>query len=240
MIIGICDDEKRDRERLRELCEQYLATRGQEHSFIEFRSGEEVLEYDGEVMQVLFLDIEMKEASGLDVLEKLRGNDLVWRIVFVTSHEELKWDTIDLKTLAFLPKPVEQGGVVKCLETVIRESIENIDVSIKTIDGDCYLKLDEILFVQAQGNYVSIRSSKLQIMGYDSIKKIEEQLSGTTIIRVHKSYLVNLQYVKNINRNDVMMTDGTSIPIGRKYYQETKEAYFAFLKSVTIERTKRA
>lgn len=238
ITIGICDDEKAYRDHVKTLCGSFLDTQNQERQFMEFTSGEEVLSYQGDKIHLLFLDIEMPGMDGLEVMEKVRGNELIWRIVFVTSHKELKWETIDLKTLAFLEKPVDRIGVETCLKTVMRENGENIDVSLKTVDGDCYLKLDQILFIQAQGNYVSVYSKKDEITGYDSIKTMEAQMKGTTMLRTHKSYLTNLQYVQKMSGVSLQMTNGCSVPIGRKYYQSVKEAYFTFLKKVTIDRNK--
>lgn len=239
LTIGICDDDKKCRDDLKMFCERYLIEKGQEFQFVEFNSGEEVLEYKKDHIHLLFLDIEMSGMDGLEVLEKVRGREQIWRIVFVTSHKELKWDTIDLKTLAFLEKPVDQIGVETCLRTVIRENRENIDVAFRTMDGDRFMKLDQMVYVMAQGNYVSIYSLKDEIVGYDSIKMIEEQLKGTTMLRVHKSYLANLQFVKKISADCIYMTNGVSVPIGRKYYPMVKEAYYSFLKNVTIDRNRK-
>lgn len=239
ITIGICDDEAPYRELIRKFCSQYLVACKQDHQFVEFSSGEEVLSYRGEKIHLLFLDIEMAGMDGLEVMERTRGNNLIWRIAFVTSHKELKWDTIDLKTLAFLEKPIDQIGVETCLRTVIRENRENIDIAFKTIDGERFIKLDEIIFIQAQGNYVSIRAKESELMGYDSIKTMEDQIRGTTMLRAHKSYLANLQYVRRISRDELQMTNGLLVPLGRKYYPTVKEAYYTFLKTVALDRGRR-
>lgn len=239
ITIGICDDEAPYRELIRSFCSQYLVTCNQKHQFVEFSSGEEVLSYPGDKIHLLFLDIEMAGMTGLEVLEKVRRNDRIWRIVFVTSHKESKWDTIDLKTLAFLEKPIDRIGVEMCLRTVIRENRENIDISFKTVRGEYFMKLDEIIFIRAQGNYVNLCLREGELMGYDSIKTLEGQIQGTTMLRVHKSYLANLQYVKKINRDELQMTNGLHVPLGRKYYPSVKEAYHAFLKNVTLDRVRK-
>ncbi len=240
LTIGICDDDKVYRDNIREYCDRYFCANPLEYQCVDFCAGEEVLNYSEGKIHLLFLDIEMKGISGLELMEKLRDNEMVWRIAFVTSHEELKWDTIDLKTLAFLEKPVSAVGIEKCLKTTIRENRENIDISFRSLDGNINMKLDEIVYIQAIKNYVNIYSHKEELMGYDSMKKFEELLKGTTMLRIHKSYLVNMQHVKKLAGEEMLMTDGRKIPIGRKYYQEVKETYFAFLKAVTIERNKGA
>lgn len=236
--IGICDDETTYRGQIKAICSAYLSAQDQRCEFVEFRSGGEVLDYQGEKIHLLFLDIEMPGANGLEVLSKVRKNEKIWRIVFVTSHKELKWETVDLKTLAFLEKPLDRVGIETCLKTVVREEKENIEIVYKTIDGTGYIPLDRIVLVQAKGNYVSISCETEEISGFSSIKDIEEQTDGTTVIRTHKSYLANLQHVAKMNGATLQMTNGAVVPVGRKYVFPVKEAYFAFIKSVTIDRNR--
>lgn len=238
ILIGICDDEEVFRAQIRNLCSAFFDAQNQEYGFVEFASGEDVLAYQGEKIHLLFLDIEMPGIDGLEVLGKVRRNERIWRIVFVTSHKELKWETIDLKTLAFLEKPLDRVGVETCIRTVIRENRDNIDISYKTFQGTDHIRLDRIVSVQARGNYVNICFEQDEVPGYDSIKTIEGQTRGTTMIRTHKSYLANLQYVKRVNGDGLLMTNGTVVPIGRKYLPSVKEAYTAFIKSVTIDRVR--
>ena len=73
-------------------------------------------------------------------------------------------------------------------------------------------------------------------MGYDSLKKLEEQMQGTTMRRIHRSYLVNLQYLTNISWAEASLVDGTVVPVGRMYYKSIREAFFSYLKNVTIDR----
>ena len=237
--IGICDDEDTYRRQIKAICSAYLDARNQKYEFVEFTSGEEVFDYRGEIIHLLFLDIEMPGADGLEVLSKVRRSELIWRIVFVTSHRELKWETVDLKTLAFLEKPLDRVGIETCVKTVMREKQENIEISYKTIKGISTIPVDQIVLVQAQGNYVSIFTENEEISGYSSIKDIEEQTDGTTVIRTHKSYLANLQHVDQMNGTTLQMTNGVSVPVGRKYVFPVKEAYFSFIKSVTIDRNRR-
>lgn len=238
IIIGICDDEEMYRAQVKTICSAFFDAQKQEYRFVEFTSGEQVLAYQGEKIHLLFLDIEMPGTNGLEVLSQVRRNERIWRIVFMTSHKELKWETVDLKTLAFLEKPLDRIGVETCIKTVLRENRENIDISFKTFKGTGFIRLDRIVFIQAQGNYVNICTEKEEIPGYDSIKVIEEQTKGTTVIRTHKSFLANLQFVDKMSGFALQMTNGTSVPIGRKYLASVKEAYFSFIKSITIDRNR--
>lgn len=238
ITIGICDDEVAYRENLKTICWYYLGTLDQKYEFVEFATGEEVLAYQGDMIHLLFLDIEMPGMDGMQVMERIRGDDRIWRVVFVTCHKEFQWNTIDLKTLAFMEKPIDPVGVEKCLRTAIRESRSNVVISYKTNGGEGFIKLDQIIYVQAKGNCTIIYAKEAVLKCFDSIKSMEEKLSGTTMLRTQKSYLVNLQNVEKMDAEFCQMTDGMTLPIGRTYVPKVKAAYFEFIKMVTIDRTK--
>lgn len=238
ITIGICDDEVAYRENLKTICWYYLRTLDQEYEFAMFASGEEVLAYQGGMIHLLFLDIELPGMDGMQVMEQIRGDDRIWRVVFVTCHKEFQWNAIDLKTLAFMEKPIDPVGVEKCLRTAIRESRSNVVISYKTNGGEGFIKLDQIIYVQAKGNYTLIYAKEAVLKCFDSIKSMEEKLYGTTMLRTHKSYLVNLQNVEKMDAEFCQMKDGTTLPIGRTYVPKVKAAYFEFIKMVTIDRTK--
>lgn len=236
ILIGICDDEQQHRHDLKDLAERYFSEYPVEHAYVEFSSGEEVLAYQGERMHLLFLDIEMGNTSGLDVLDALREYDSVWRIAFASNHPEQRLDTIDMKTLAFLDKPLSYAGVKKCLSIAIQENEENIRTLFTTVDGKKEVELSDIFYIQAERHYVCVCTTKDNFMGFDSLKQYEGQLRGTSMIRIHKSFLVNMQYVKKVLAEEVIMVDGKHLPIGRKYNSIVKEHYLEFVRSVTIGR----
>ena len=203
---------------------------------MEFASGEEALQYQGEKILLLFLDIEMGDLSGLDVLDQLRDSELVWRIAFASSHEEQRLDTIDVKTLAFLEKPIQYPGVEKCLNIAIREQAKNVTATFTLLEGKRSIELSDVVYIQAERHYVNVYVKRQDFVGYDSIKQCEEQLQGTTMVRIHKSYLVNMQHVKKLGAGEVVMADGSRLPVGRKYSTVVKEQYMNFVRSVTVGR----
>lgn len=236
ILIGICDDEEMHRHKIMQLCEQYFQEYTQEHSYIEFASGEEVLAYQGDQIHILFWDIEMGNTSGLDVLNSLRESDRFWRIAFASSHSEQRLDTIDMKTLAFLDKPLSYEGIKKCLQITITENTQNICATFTSLQGKKSVRLSEIVYIRAVKHFAFVYTRQCDFIGFDSIKESEQQLQATTMIRIHKSYLVNMQYIKKLSEEEVLMSDGEKLPIGRKYRFSVKETYYQFVRSVTIGR----
>jgi DNA-binding LytR/AlgR family response regulator len=234
--IAICDDLPYWVSDTRKKCEEVLRDLGQTYNIIDFSSGEEVIAYTGEKIHLLFLDIEMNGMSGLDVMEQIQNNPLFWRIVFVTGHDNYYGYTIDIKTLAFLSKPVVKDDIKRCFRAVLREAERNRKITIETTDGDISFSVEEIVYIHAKEHYVTIYSNGKETEGYLSLKKLEDILKDTSIIRSHKSFLVNLLYVKDVIWGKVILLSGETVPLGRSYYQKSRDAFFQFIKKMSIER----
>lgn len=234
--IAICDDMQSWVFDIKRKCEEVLAGLGINYRFYEFSSGEEVLAYSGERIHLLFLDIEMNGISGIDVMEQIKNNPLFWRIVFVTGHEKFHCYTIDIKTLAFLNKPINRDEIKGCLRAVFREEKNNRKITIGTMDKELTFLVEEIVYIEAKGNYVTVVSNTKEAKGYVSLKKVEDMLRDTSIIRIHRSFLVNLQYVKSIIWGKVILLTDETIPLGRLYYQTSKDAYFRYIKQMAVYR----
>ena len=236
ITIGICDDQEEWRKKLIASSCSFLNECGYKYEIVEFFSGEEILTYSGHEILLLFLDIEMQGISGIELLDFLRDNQLFWRIVFVSSHEELRFDTLDIKALSFVNKPFDDIMIAKCIKAAIRENERNKIFTVKVLEGDAVIKADNVKYVRALKNYVEICCKDGVVSGYDSIKELEDRVKETTLLRIHKSYLANLQYVSDVSYYNITMLDGTVIPVGRMYYKEFREAYFAYVKTMAIER----
>lgn len=236
IIIGICDDEIIYREYIKELCERFFMPDTHLHKYIEFASGEEVLSYTGEQMQLLFLDVEMGTMDGLQVLDHLQSIDRVWRVVFVTSHEENVWNAFSLKTLGFSKKPVQYEQVAKWMEIAIREYKENQVFDYSTLGGKRCNKLEDIFYFEAAGNYSYLGLENEKHLVNEKLKKWHEVMGQTTFVRIHKSYLINMQHIKRWESDKVLLENGILLPIGRSYSQQAKELYYNYVRKQALRR----
>lgn len=179
---------------IRKKCEYYFEKNCIEYNVVEFLSGEEVLEYNGHI-DIIFLDIEMNEGiDGIETMERLLKHDNVWKIVFVTNHDERFKFTYGLKTLGYISKPAEYSDVEKWLNVAVDELIGS------------------------------------KILASGNIKYWEEQIRQTPLIRIHKSYIVNMEYVSTRRSDHVIMENySEEIPIGRGYRTEFREHFVRYM-----------
>ncbi len=236
ITIGICDDEAIFREQIRNICLQYFEGKNIPFQCLEFASAEEVLAYRGESLTLLFLDVEMAGITGIELKEEIERTDRVWRIVFVTSHEEVIGQAFGLKTMGFARKPVDAKVAEKWISIAVEEQEANKVFRFTTEKGDLYIRENEILYLESEGNYSYVHTQKEKIFVCESLKKCEEIVANRDCIRIHKSYLVNMQEIKDVSVTQVTMKNGTSIPIGRTYRDEVKTKYHSYLKAVALRR----
>lgn len=230
-FIGICDDDELQRQHIKKLCEQFFIDNKQEYKCIEFASGEEVLQFTECKLHLLFLDIEMGDMNGIDVLHKIEDIDLVWRVVFISSHEEFVFDTFGIKTLGFVRKPAEYGQMARWLRIAIKENKENIMYECSINNQICYKALESIYYLEAAGNYTYLHEKKEKHLVSDKLKVWQEKMVQTPMVRIHKSYLINMLHVKRWEREGVILSNGTELTLGRQYRKAAKEIYLAFVQN---------
>lgn len=236
--IGICDDNIMEQNRLKKVCLQYCEKRKINMDINLFSSGEEVLEYccnsTAPRIDLLFLDIEMQGISGLELKEQIKKVDSIWRIVFVSSHTELMEFAFGLKILGFMRKPIGDAKICNWIEMVINELEEEVTIRIEEKGIlTALVRLENIEYFKGEGNFTKIvigtAKGKEEIFSTRSLKSWEKELMESLVVRVHKSYLVNLINVMKVDKAVLLRYSGMEVPIGRVYREEVREKYNDYL-----------
>ena len=235
MKIGILDDNTEDKERLKYRINAYFYEKPQMPDIVEFTHAEELFEYFDKVhnnakIDILFLDIELPEMDGIEIKNKLVNSDNVFSIVFVTSHNEVMSDAFGFKVIDFVVKPVSQSAVDKILDIIINRVINNIIIN---ITGENEMYLEDLEYIKGCGNYSYIytKCKEKEDMIVKQIGVLEEELNKLPIIRIHKSYIVNLINVSNVLSKQVIMNNNDCLPLGRKYSENVKNEFIQFKKN---------
>lgn len=230
IYIGICDDEEIQRQHILKLCEQFFTKYSLSFECIEFTSGEELLQYTGEQLHILFLDVELGGMDGIEVMHQVEEADWVWRIVFISSHEEMVWNSFGIKTLGFVRKPVEYATLEKWIKIAIKENQENRVYECTVGREKYYKKIEDIYYLESEGNYTYICEKKEKILINDNLKCWQKKMENAPMVRIHKSYLINMQHIKAWEADTVVLSNETVLPLGRQYKNNASETYFAFVK----------
>lgn len=186
-----------------------------------------------ETVDLLFLDIQMDELTGIQFLETLERKP---QVIMTTAYDEYAIKGYELDVSDYLLKPISFQRFLKAVERVhnqLQDRQKAAAISDQkpatTSESRPYILvrseyrlqkiwLDEILYIEGMKDYSRIFTPNLKIMTLQNLKKIEEALETPPFLRVHKSYIISLDKIESIGKNDLVIA-GTTIPVGGLYKQ---------------------
>ena len=183
-----------------------------------------------ESIGLVFLDIEMPEMSGIDFLKAL---NVIPQVIICSSQEKYALESYDYDVTDYLLKPLNYGRFIKAVGRV-REKIEkkenpvkqSSEIFIKNNSSLVRLKFDEILWIEALENYIVVNTFKEKYTVHFTMKSITDKIPADKFYRVHRSYIVNIKKIKEIEDNMIVIKNdsGTKlIPIGKSYKNKLME-----------------
>ena len=233
MRIAVCDDEEKYRIELKSLLGR-LGT-SSEYDIDTFSNGNWLLrECDKEPYDLVFLDIEMPEIDGISLARKLRAKHEGLNIVFLTGHVEYAIEGYEVNALRYLTKPVQIDKLREVLQHVESRMKSKRQVIIREDGEELLIDLADIVFMEAQNQYVRICTVKGDHLIRYNIGDFENDLRNDGFFRTHRGYLVSLSRVKKLVKNDVIM-EGKSgeiqVPVSRNNVKALKDALYAYVES---------
>lgn len=184
---------------------------------------------------LIFLDIQMPNKNGFELFKEIK--EINFEVIFTTAHSEYAIDAIKRSALDYLLKPInyidllgavnrfEQKNKKENQETQLNILIENIDsgdtahkkIAIATETGFEFVKFNTIIYLEAQNNYTKFYlTNGTSITTSKTLKHFEEILPSELFFRIHKSYLVNMNFIKRFTRGDeqfVELITGQKLPV---------------------------
>jgi two-component system LytT family response regulator len=194
---------------------------------------------------LVFLDIELPDGTGFDLLRKFQ--QIPFKIIFVTGHQEYALDAIKVSALDYVLKPVDtdelRHAVEKAGEIISQEEQklkfqalnENLQskkvlkrIILHTSDHLQLVSVSDIIRAEADSNYTSFSlSDGKHVLVSRTIKEFESLLSGSGMIRVHQSHLVNINYIDRFVKKDggyLLLKDSTKIPVSPNLKKQVLQA----------------
>ena len=228
--IAICDDEQNQIEYLKEILQTWLGRTRHIAEISAFPSAEAFLfEYsENQNFDVLLLDIEMSGMNGVELARKLRKQTDALQIIFVTGYDEYISDGYDVAALHYLMKPLKEEKLLAVLERAVKLIADREKTLLLNVTGSVVkCPLDQIVYIEAQQNYVVIHTQKENYRVKRTLSSVEEELGGG-FFRTGRSYIVGLRYVSKISKTEIIMDDGTAIPLGRGLFETANKAFIQF------------
>lgn len=176
---------------------------------------------------VLLLDIEMGEMSGVELAKRIRESDRELQIIFVTGYMEYIAQGYDVEALHYLLKPVSLQKLEPVLDRASKRAGEKTRcLFLSAGDGTVRLPLYEIRYLEVQKNYVTVHAKEAYTVKR-TLREMEKELDDS-FYRTGRSYMVNLRYVVRISRNEVALKDGERLPLSRGFYEGLNRAFIQY------------
>ncbi len=186
--------------------------------------------------EIVFLDIQLKDGTGFDLLEKLGNNN--FKVIFTTAYSKYAIQAIRISALDYLLKPIDSSQLIRAIEKAknidlnkmqlqINGLIQNRNINplrkkiaLQTSKGVFMYEFNSIIRIQSEGNYsgIYLNSGKKEIVA-KTLKEFEELLQDFGFIRIHHSHLINLHHLESYISKDggyVVLNDKTSLPVSKR------------------------
>ncbi len=203
-----------------------------------FHSGIEAINYlKNNRIDLIFLDIEMRDITGLQILDIVQPRP---QVILTTAYEQYALKSYEYQVVDYLLKPFTFERFFKAVTNAMEKSSQKVTqttipnasaesnnyIFVKSGYSIVKINFEDIYYIEGQKDYLMVRTEKEKILTLQSFKQFEEALPSGEFIRVHKSYMVALKKINKIERSRIRILD-TDIPVGESY----KEYFTQTLKS---------
>ncbi len=231
--IAICDDEKHMSDHIRSFVSDFFRKKNREISLHMFSGGEELLSYNGQI-DILFLDIQMKDMGGMETARKLRADQFRGFLVFITVLKEMVFQSFEVQAYDYLVKPVDEKQFEKTMERIyasMKNASEDSLLVKKGYEGRVIPK-DEIVFCEIIDRKIYLNLASGEVADYyERIENLETKLDNR-FYRCHRSYLINLKHLKGYKNGTAYMDNGKEIPVSRLRSKEFSGVVLQYMKNM--------
>ncbi len=197
---------------------------------------------------IVFLDIEMPEMNGFDIIHQFEK--IPFNVIFTTAYDQYALKALRLNALDYLLKPIDLEDIEIALTkyknhdlNISKDQVQNLHlftngkmqdtIAISSQEGLCFVKIEEIMYLEASSNYTYIiMNNKVKHLASKTLQTFEEVLEDNSLFfRPHKSHIINLKFIKQYIRGEggeLIMQDGKNIAVSRA----KKQDFLSFFKKV--------
>lgn len=231
--ITVCDDDQVDIRKIREYLSTFQVQYDIDFTTKEYTDSNKLYQEYTKTTKcdIMFLDVEMPSKSGLDIANHIRNlpDDNVI-IIFISSYPEYMQNSFDVQTFQYLTKPVEY----KLFETVLKNAINKIKtrvsntVIVQQSGEKLLIPANNIIYLEPNKNmqhYVDMHCLSETIQAQGTISEWEDTLKSLSFISPGRGILVNINHIRICRDFELILSDGSIVPVSRRKKQEVKERF---------------
>jgi len=172
-------------------------------------------------VDLVFLDINMPKLSGINLVKSVNSMP---DVIFITAYPEFAVDGFEVEAIDYLVKPVPFERFLKAVnkvKSITKPGPQEHIITLKADKRTYRINCEDILYVKSLGDYVQVITSEKPLVTNITMKEMEIMLEGSSMLRIHKSYIINLNRLKYIEGNQVKVAD-ILLPVGATYREGLK------------------
>lgn len=227
--LAICDDDQADVVYLRSFLEKWAKDSKTALKIESYPSAEAFLfQYEEDKsFDLLLLDIEMGEMSGVELARRIRQENRLVQIIFITGYMEYIAEGYDVEALHYLLKPVTEAKLFMVLDRAAERLKSKEKELCLALPGTVVrIAFCEIRYLEVQKNYVTVYGEEAYTVK-KTLNELEKELDDS-FCRIGRSHIVNLHFVKKITRMRVILKDGRELPLSRSFYERVNRAMIQY------------
>ena len=233
--IAFCDDDTSVLDELSRQIENYKLERNSKIEYESFSSSFELLfEIENDTrFDIIFLDIIMPKDNGINIAREIRKYDKEAKIIFLTSSSEFAVESYTVKAFFYLLKPITDEKFFRLMDSVVAscETEHSDSLVLRCKTGITRIKLHQLEYCEVIHRTLLIYLTNKDVLecngSLDELNKQLEYHGG--FLRFHRSYLVNLEHIKNLTYKSITTSSLSQLPIPRGKYREIKDAYLEYM-----------
>lgn len=231
MRIAIVDDEQHERQVLQNYVMRYAAENHVEFDIDLYSLADELLNQYQIIYDILIFDIDMPGTNGIEAARKIRLIDKNTILLFITNIAQYAINGYEVDAVDYIIKPIGYFDFsLKFQKAVNRASHRNdFTTVLSTTEGLRKVKVSEIAYVEAMRHYLIYHIGFKSYTVRGNIKDLERKLHAYHFCQIHKSFLVNMDHIVEIQTNEVLLENAV-LPIGRVYKDALVSHYFKFFR----------
>ena len=180
--------------------------------------------------ELLIMDIDLNGVNGIKLVCEIHEKYPGLSVIFVSGYISFCSAVYEADHIYFLPKPINKQDFIKAMAKVHNkiEKLREQQLLVKSRNNIAYIHYEDIIYIENSGRKVRIQTNDSLLEAYMSIEKLSETLDSR-FVHCHKSYIVNMDYIKTKYKNMFVLKNGLKIAISQSRLAQTKSAYLTYL-----------
>ena len=233
--IGICDCNKEHREELCKFIDIYFSYHSYSYNILQFEDSKALIHYYENNMSdinILFVEIDLHKINGFEAIKIIRKTDENVSVVFNTYITSYALKSFEVWPFYYNIKPMKYKALSNIMDKFIKQhkNIREENLLVKNGKKFINLSFNEISYIESQNTTLKIHMNNYEVLKtYGKLDDIEKQLSNNRFLRCHKSFLINMDYVKSVEAYKFTTIFGDTVSIKQRESSRIKKMYYEYV-----------